>query len=106
MDKAFFLFIKAIQTADDDSVQIGWINQFVSGYCQIFYYYQQNQTVFKSLKNYMDELMRIHEQLRSAQCRMENNRHCLELNSYMGKLFCEIYELLQSIQNDCIHQKI
>lgn len=106
VDNALALFIKVTQTTGDDSVQISWLNQFISNYCEVYYYYQQNQTLFKTLKNHMDELSKTHEQIQSEQLRMENNRHSLEARHHMESLFRRIYELLQSIQSDCIQRKI
>ena len=106
VDNALALFIKTIQTSGNDSVQTSWLNQFISSYCEVYYYYQQNQTLFKSLKNHMDELIKTHEQIQSDQLRIKNNRHDLKACTHMESLFCKIYELLQSIQSDCIQRKI
>lgn len=106
VDNALASFIKVIQTTGNDSVQISWLNQFISDYSEVHYYYQQNQVLFKHLKNHMDELIKAHEQLQKDQLKIGNTEHNLETKIHMESLYRRIYELLQSIQNDCIQLKI
>lgn len=106
VDNALALFVKVLQTTGNDAEQIRWLNQFISGYCDVYYYYQQNQTLLKSLGKYMEELIKNHEQIKSSQLRVNDTEHDLEIRIQMESLFRKIYELLQSIQNDCIAHKI
>lgn len=105
VDHALDLFVKAIQ-ADDISAQINWFNQFVKSYCEVYYYYQQNQALFKHLENSMTELIKTHEEMQRDQLAMKNNKDTHEVKSIMETPFYKIYELLQSIQRDCIQRKV
>lgn len=106
VDYALELFVKAIQTTGDDLTQINWLNQFAKSYCEVYYYYQQNQTLFKHLENYMEELIKTHEEIQKDLLTIENNKHTPEVVSHMESLFRKTNDLLQSIQKDCIHRKV
>lgn len=106
VDNALASFIKVIQATGNDSVQIIWLNQFISDYSDVHYYYQQNQVLFKHFKNHMDELIKVHKQLQSDQLKIKNTEHSLEITIHMESLYRRIYELLQSIQSDCVQLKI
>lgn len=101
IDNALAVFPKVLQTTGDDSEQIRWLNQFISGYCDVYFYYQQNQTLLKSLRKHMEELKETHEQIQSIQSGANDSEHGPEVRIQMGSLFRKIYELLQSVQNDC-----
>lgn len=50
-DNALALFVQVLQASGNDSEQIIYLNLFTKSYCDVFNFYQQNQTVFKPLKN-------------------------------------------------------
>lgn len=106
VDNALALFMKVLQTTGDDLVQVSWLNKFINGYCDVFYYYQQNKELLKSLQNYMDELISEHEQIKKDQLILDNTESGFEAKVHMEDRFLKIYELLQSIQNDCIQHKV
>lgn len=107
VDNALTSFTKAIQAVGNDSVQIIWLNQFMSDYSDVYYYYQQNQILFKQLKPHMDELIKLHKQIESNQPKIKNAEPGYEeVVKYMQLLYLRIYELLQSIQSDCVQLKI
>lgn len=105
VDDALVLFTKVLQTTGNDSIQISFLNQFISGYCDVFYYYQQNQTIFKALKQYMDEIMRIHERIKNQQEQHDDNER-VDGDMNYENYFRRIFELLQTIQVQCIQHKI
>ncbi|MCM1172847.1 MAG: hypothetical protein NC393_12085 [Clostridium sp.] len=106
VDKALDLFVKTLQTTDDDLTQINRLNQFSASYCEVYYYYQQNQTLFKHLENSMTELIKTHEEIQKDLLAIQNNKHTPEVVRHMELLFYKIYDLLQSIQKDCIQRKV
>ncbi|MCM1172848.1 MAG: hypothetical protein NC393_12090 [Clostridium sp.] len=106
VDYTLDLFVKTLQTTDDDLTQISWLNRFISSYCDVYYYYQQNQTLFKHLENYMEELIKTHKEIQKDQLAIQNNKHTPEVVRHMESLFRKIYDLLQSIQRDCIQRKV
>lgn len=106
VDNSLSLFMKVLQTSDDDLVQINWLNQFIASYCDVFYYYQQNKLIFKSLDNHMNKLIKKHEQIKSIQSKGDNDKNIPNTGILMESLFREIYELLQEIQNDCLQRKV
>lgn len=106
VDDALALFVKLLQTKDDESMQIDFFNRFISSYCDVYYYYQQNQTLFESLKNKMKEIEKTHKQIQSDQLQLGNTKQGLEAVIRIEPHIYRIYELLQSIQSDCIQHKI
>lgn len=104
VDDALALFIKVVQTTGHD--QISWLYKFINSYCNVFYYYQQNQELLKSLKSYMDELANEDEKIKNNKDKLENTKIDFETKVCMESSFRKIYELLQSIQNDCINYKV
>ncbi len=106
VDEALSLFIKATQSTGDDIVQNNYLNKFINSYCDIFYYYQQNQKLFKVLKDYMVEIVSEHEKLKKELDTLGNNEISPETKTRVGTGYYRIYELLQSIQNDCINYKV
>lgn len=106
VDNSLSLFMKVLQTSDDDLVQINWLNQFIDSYGDVFYYYQQNKLIFKSLDNHMNKLIKKHEQIKSIQSKDDNDKNIPNTGILMESLFREIYELLQEIQNDCLQRKV
>ena len=90
----------------DDIVQNNYSNKFINSYCDIFYYYQQNQKLFKVLKDYMVEIVSEHEKLKKELDTLGNNEISPETKTRVGTGYYRIYELLQSIQNDCINYKV
>lgn len=106
VDNALVLYVKALQAIGNDLTQISLLQQFSNSYSEVYYYYQQNQTLFKHLKKNMDELIKAHNQIMSEQLKLKDNENNLEAKSHMESLFYRIYELLQSIQNDCVQFKI
>ncbi len=104
VDDALALFIKVVQTTGHD--QISWLYKFINSYSNVFYYYQQNQELLKSLKSYMDELANEDEKIKNNKDKLENTKIDFETKVCMESSFRKIYELLQSIQNDCINYKV
>lgn len=102
VDDALALFMKMIQTTDDELVS--WLKKFINSYSNVFYYYQQNKELFKSLESYMDELANEHEKI--IKIKVETEKFDFETKASMDSIFRKIYELLQSIQNDCINHKV
>ena len=105
VDDALASFARVLQTAGDDMAQISWLNQFISSYSDVFYYYQQNEALFKSLKSYMDELIKTHEYIKDNQHRIDDEKSS-EAGIHLETPFRKIYKILQSIQSDCINHKI
>lgn len=95
--------MKVLQTTGDDLKQIDWMNQFISSYCDVIYYYQQNQVLLKSLKVYMDEIIKKHDNIKNIK---DNAGNSIETRIQIESCFRRIYELLQRIQNDCICYKV
>lgn len=105
-DNALALFVQVLQASGNDSEQIIYLNLFTKSYCDVFYFYQQNQTVFKPLKKYMDELIKTHEEIKTNQLRANDIKHSYEVSIHLQSLLRKIFELLQSIQKDCINHVI
>ena len=106
VDKALFLYTKATQTIGDDKVQINYLNKFTNSFGDVFYYYQQNQKLFKALKKYMVEMASEYKKIQEELSTLENDEISLKTRTSVGSGYYRIYELLQSIQNDCIHYKV
>lgn len=104
IDNALVLFAEAAQA--DGETQISWLEQFVDSYCDANCYYQQHQVLLKSLKKYMDELIKIHKQMQSIQDDASNAKSSLEARKQMDSSFHRIFDLLQSIQYACINYKV
>lgn len=105
-DNALALFVQVLQASGNDSEQIIYLNLFIKSYCDVFYFYQQNQTIFKPLKKYMDELIKTHEEIKTNQLRANDIKHSHEVSIHLQSLLRKIFELLQSIQKDCINHVI
>lgn len=103
VDIALESFIKVVQMTGNDSLQISLLNKFIESYTNIFYYYQQNITLFKYLEKQMDELVETHERIIKTQDDLNNKNN---LETQLEPLFVKIYDLLQSIQNECINNKV
>lgn len=99
VDDALAMFTKVLQSTGNDLEQIACVNNFIACYCDVFYYFQQNKTLLKSFEHDISKIVMIHEQLQSIP-QDENYASNIE------PLFRQIFELLQSIQNDCISRKI
>lgn len=106
VDDALEAFGNVVQSNGNDMIQIGHANTFVNNYCSVFYYYQQNHTVFRKLDKDMEELLKLHEQLQKEQHRVDEPNDEVIARKNMEALFRKIYELLQSMQNKCIQRKI
>ncbi len=106
VDDSLALFTKVLQTSGEDLIQINWLNKFIASYCDVFYYYQQNKQLFKSLDNRMNKLIKTHEHIISIQSKGDNVENIPSTEIIMESLFRETYELLQAIQNDCMQRKI
>ena len=106
VDDALEVFGNVVQSAGSDMTQIVYTNSFIDKYCSIFYYYQQNQPVFKSLDKDMEKLFKLHEQLQNEQHRVNDSNDGVIARKNMETLFRKINELLQSVQNKCIQRKI
>ena len=100
VDIALERFIKVVQSKESVE-QINYINEFIISYCNVYYYYQQNQRVFKSLNEVMERIINIHEHLRGYIDSAKEISH-IEIE----KSLRDIYELLQFIQEKCILHKI
>lgn len=105
VDNALSLFVKSLQ-AENDLTKIDFFNQFAHSYCDVYYYYQQNMKLFEHFKNFMDELMNAHNLLKKCQEGLIDNENDTELNMQANTLIYKIYDLLQSIQKECIQHKI
>lgn len=103
-DNALALFVKVLQATGNDSIQIDHLNQFIHSYCDILFFYQQNQILFKPLKQYMDEIMKIHNKLQNHHEKCSHE--ILNGNIDYESSFHRIYELLQTIQFHCVQHKI
>lgn len=75
------------------------IQSFVDGYRDVFYYYQQNYKLLKVYAEKFEKIEKLNEELALLNGK-DYDEHEFE------RCLCEINELLQLIQNDCINHKI
>lgn len=54
----------------------------------------------------MDELIKTHEEIKTNQLRANDIKHSYEVSIHLQSLLRKIFELLQSIQKDCINHVI
>jgi len=105
IDKALETFVKMLQSAGNETLQIMLVNQYVQDYSDVFYYYQQNEGLMKPLKKYMDKMLEIHKDVQQKTSKSDEKQGDKNLRDIESD-FREIYELLQKMQSDCINYKI
>ena len=106
IDYSLVLFMNTIQATGDDLKQNEYLTQYINSYCDIFYYYQQNQKIFAALKKQMDELIDIHHQIKSNEHRLKNPNERLDTLKIIEINLRKIFKILQSIQTYCVEYKI
>ncbi|SJZ52629.1 hypothetical protein [Anaerorhabdus furcosa] len=106
IDCALSSFMKVLQTSGNDISQVNAVNNFVEDYCAVFYYYQQNQKLFEKFSVKMQKLINEHEKMQVILDTLHKTGHSDQLTHNMEDSLRKIYEILQSIQHDCINHKV
>lgn len=99
VDNALGLFSKILKSAGNGQEMLQSIQNFVNGYRDVFYYYQQNNQLLKVYAEKFEKIKKINEELALLNGK-DYDKHEFK------RCLCEINELLQLIQNDCINHKI
>ena len=97
---------KKINEQGFDACVINFVPNELSFSYRLFRLLCHPQKLFKALKKYMVEMANEYEKMREELGALENDEISLETKTSVGSGYYRIYELLQSIQNDCIHYKV
>lgn len=106
IDVALELFMNIVKTSGDDLLQNNYVNQFANSFLDIYYYYQQNQTLFGAISKEMDKAINTYEKMQKDHQRLNKDENYLFVMAQIEDKFRTLHKLLQKVQNKCIKYKV
>lgn len=111
LDNSMELFVKILRSSDADE-QYRHVQKFLDSYADVYYFYMQNQRVLGFLKEQIDSILTIHNQLEVFLTEVKSDGHELSdldfrrMEAFLRQIYEQLQDMRCALQNEIAHYRL